>query len=122
MVGVYFIFKTMQKLYAATLVTAVLAAATLTGCATKNYGRQGDLTSFERVTLTCREIELEEARVNGFIQHVDDESSFSGRSVLSFLGDFGIGNVMEKSSALESAEKRLASLQAAREKTCGRGS
>jgi hypothetical protein len=37
-----------------------------------------------------------------FLQHVDKESQFDGRSVL-FLGDFGIGNTMEKNSALESA-------------------
>jgi len=102
--------------------TAALAVTVLAGCATKNYGRQGDLTSFEQTTMTCREIDLEEARVRGFIQHVDDESSFSGRSVLSFMGDFGIGNTLEKSAALESAGKRLQALQAARlGKNCGRG-
>jgi len=108
--------------FATAAATAALALLTLQGCATKNYGRQGDFTSFEQNTMTCREIELEEAKVRGFIQHVDSESSFDGRSVLSFLGDFGIGNTMEKSSALDSANKRLASLAAARQaKRCAAG-
>lgn len=85
---------------------------TLAGCATKNYGRQGELTEFERQTLTCREIELEEAKVHGYLAHVEKESEFDARSVLSFLGDFGMGNVMEKNAALQSANSRLSQLQA----------
>lgn len=100
---------------------AFIAALALivSGCATKNYGRQGDVTDFERRSLTCREIDIETAKVHGFLKHVDTESEFDGRSVLSFLGDFGVGNVMEKSSAMESATKRLAQLQQARsERNC----
>ncbi|MCZ2496105.1 hypothetical protein GN316_04990 [Xylophilus sp. Kf1] len=103
-------------------VTALPALVALQGCATKNYGRQGEFTSFEQSTMTCREIELEEAKVRGFIQHVESESGFDGRSVLSFMGDFGIGNTLEKSSALDSANKRLASLEAARQsRRCAAG-
>lgn len=97
---------------------AVLVSAT--GCATKNYGRQGELTSYEMSTLSCREIDLETARVHGFLSHVDKESQFDGRSVLSFLGDFGVGNVMEKSNAVDSATTRLAQLQDLRtRRRCG---
>lgn len=105
-----------------TLQITFLAALTLmvSGCATKNYGRQGEVTSYERSTLTCREIDIETAKVHGFLAHVNTESEFDGRSVLSFLGDFGVGNVMEKSSAMESATKRLAQLQEARSsRACG---
>jgi len=104
----------MKTLSSTAVVLAIVAVCALSGCATKTYGRQGDLTSFEQTTMTCREIDLEEAKVQGFIQHVDQESSFSGRSVLSFMGDFGIGNTLEKSSALESADKRLKALQSAK--------
>lgn len=90
--------------------------ALVSGCSTKNYGRQGELTQYEKDTMSCREIELEEAKVHGFLQHVDKESQFDGRSVLSFLGDFGIGNTMEKNSALESANTRLSQLQLLRVK------
>jgi len=91
-----------------------LAVLTATGCATKNYGRQGELTGVERNTMNCRELELETAKVHGFLARVEKESEFDTRSVLSFLGDFGVGNVMEKSSAVESANARLAQLQQVR--------
>ncbi|MBF6631852.1 MAG: hypothetical protein ITG01_11985 [Comamonas sp.] len=95
------------------LIAAVTAAA-LAGCATKNYGRQGELTEFEKTSMTCRELDLEMAKVHGYLGHVDKESQFDGRSVLSFLGDFGMGNIMEKNAAMEAANKRLAQLNAAR--------
>lgn len=99
---------------------AALLAVSLTamqGCATKTYGRQGTLTDFEKNSLTCREIDLELARTRGFIDHVNKESEFSGRDVLAILGDFGIGNSMERTAALESANKRaelLGTLRVAR--------
>jgi len=92
----------------------LLVAATvllLVGCATKNYGRQGELTDYEKNTMSCREIALEQAKVMGFLDHVQKESEFDGRSVLSFLGDFGIGNLMEKDNAIKSANTRLKQLQ-----------
>jgi len=100
-------------------IVVVVAALLLAGCATKNYGRQGELTDYEKSTMTCREIALEEAKVMGFLDHVQKESEFDGRSVLSFLGDFGIGNMMEKDNAIKSANTRLKQLQAvSAEKGC----
>ena len=64
--------------------------------------------------MTCREIDLEQAKVQGFLKRVSEESQFDGRSVLSFLGDFGIGNLMEKDSAVDSANQRLVQLNDAR--------
>lgn len=91
----------------------------LQGCATKNYGRQGALTDFEKQTMTCREIDLDKARVMGFTQHIDKESAFDGRDVLAFLGDFGIGNAVEKDAAVESAKQRYYQLEiVAYEKGC----
>jgi hypothetical protein len=90
------------------LLAGCLAAA---GCATKTYGRIGTLTAFERDGLSCREIELEAARTQGFIDQVNKESEFSGRDVLAILGDFGIGNALERNAALESANNKLAQLQ-----------
>lgn len=94
----------------------LLAASTLAaqGCATKTYGRQGNLTSFERGSMTCREIDLETAKTKGFIDRVNKESEFSGKDVLAFLGDFGIGNSMERTAAMESANKRVDELDALR--------
>ncbi|OZI57885.1 hypothetical protein [Bordetella genomosp. 1] len=92
-------------------ILSIVTLAALAGCATKNYGRQGEITDFERQTLTCREIEIERAKVHGYLAHVEKESAFDTRSVLSFLGDFGMGNVIEKNAALEAANTRLAQLQ-----------
>lgn len=94
----------------ACLTLGALAVLATTACSTKNYGRQPELTSFERQTMSCREIDLEEAKVQGFLAHVREESEFDGRSVLSFLGDFGIGNLMERDAAVDSANKRLVQL------------
>jgi len=93
------------------IVAAVLVVSAIQGCATKTYGRQGSLTGYEKDTMTCREIDLELARTRGFIDHVNKESEFSGRDVLAILGDFGIGNNLEKSAALESANKRVEQLR-----------
>lgn len=102
------------------MIVAAAAALVAQGCATKTYGRQGELTQYEKNTMTCREIELETAKVHGFLSHVDKESQFDGRSVLSFLGDFGIGNLMERSNAVESATARLTQLQSLRSaRGCG---
>ncbi|MFA4914295.1 MAG: hypothetical protein EON54_11345 [Alcaligenaceae bacterium] len=89
-----------------------LLVIALAGCSTKNYGRQGAVSDYERQTLTCREIEIETAKVHGYLAQIGKESEFDGRSVLSFLGDFGIGNTMEKNAAMEAANKRLSQLQA----------
>ncbi|MDU1445163.1 MAG: hypothetical protein E7F70_03315 [Pseudomonas aeruginosa] len=92
----------------------MLAGLSVAGCSTKNYGRQPELTDFERQTMSCREIDLEQAKVQGFLSHVREESEFDGRSVLSFLGDFGIGNLMEKEAAVDSANQRLTQLAGAK--------
>ncbi len=92
------------------LAVSIAALAAIHGCATKTYGRQSTLTSFEKDSMTCREIDLDLAKTRGFIDHVNKESEFSGKDVLAILGDFGIGNNLEKSAALESASNRIASL------------
>jgi hypothetical protein len=98
----------------------VLVVISIQGCATKTYGRQGSLSTFEKNTMSCREMDLEIAKTRGFIDLVNKESEFSGRDVLAILGDFGIGNSMEKSAAIESANKRLEQLETQRNtKKCG---
>ena len=97
----------------------IAAAATLAGCATKQFAQVGDLTDYEKSTMSCREIDLEVAKTQGVQQTIDKEAQFDGRSVLAFLGDFGIGNSMAKSSAESSVTKRMNELQAMRaQKNC----
>src|SRR3990167_75654 len=92
------------------LAASIAVLASIQGCATKTYGRQSTLTGYEKDSMTCREIDLDLAKTRGFVDHVNKESEFSGRDVLAILGDFGIGNNMEKSAALASANTRIESL------------
>lgn len=101
--------------HAVIVAAMLLALSAAQGCATKNYGRQGALTSYEKESMTCREIELDLAKTGGFVDQVNKESEFSGLDVLAILGDFGIGNSLEKSAALESATRRIEQLRALRE-------
>lgn len=87
-----------------------IAAVALAGCSTKKYRRQPDPATFGKTSLSCREVDLEQAKVQVSIRDVYEESGFDGRSMLSFLGDFGIGNAMERHNALASATTRLAEL------------
>lgn len=97
----------------------VILAVGLQGCATKHYGRLGELTRMEKDRMTCREIALDRARTHGFIEKVNSESRFDSKDVLAFLGDFGIGNAMEKDAAMASATTRMKQLdELAAEKKC----
>ena len=103
----------MKPMYLAAVAFAVSA------CATKHYGRLGELTRMEKDTMTCREIALDRARTHGFIEKVNSESRFDSKDVLAFLGDFGIGNAMEKDAAMASATTRMKQLdELAAEKKC----
>jgi hypothetical protein len=88
----------------------ILPAIVVSGCATKNYGRLQPLTGAERAAYTCREIDLEIAKVQAFQQQVIEGAQFNVASVLGILGDYGIGNNMERSSAEASAARRLGQL------------
>lgn len=103
--------KNLKFLFASALLLLLVQ-----GCATKTYGRQGTLTGYEKDSMTCREIDLEVAKTRGFVDHVNKESEFSGRDVLAILSDFGIGNNMEKSAAIESGNARIEQLRDLRDK------
>lgn len=96
----------MRVLLVAGLVLALAA------CATQRYGRLSPLSEAEKQNLTCREISIEIAKAEEFIfQTKRARSDTSGMHVLGFLGDFGIGNVMEGNAAEMSGEVRLKDLK-----------
>lgn len=102
------------------LIGAAIVSLALGACATKNHGRLSPVSSLEKTALTCREIDIEISKVHAFLGQVSDKSQIDGRSVLGFLGDFGIGNAMERSAAEESARRRLDELTTLRAaKGCG---
>lgn len=94
--------------------TFALVTLALSGCATKNHGRLSPLSAVEQKELTCREIDIELAKVDAFLDQVSENSNIDGRSVLGFLGDFGIGNSMERNAAEKSARQRREQLEALR--------
>ena len=99
---------------------AALAAILLVGCATQRYGRETPISPGERSSLTCERIALEIEKTNFFIADVQRQRrTTSGAHVLGFLGDFGIGNVMEGDAAEASGMERLNELNALRgERNC----
>lgn len=101
-------------------ITAIVAIAFTTGCATKRYGRVQPLTGAEMTAYTCREVDLEIAKVESFQRQIAEGAEFNAASALGILGDFGIGNSMERSSAEKSAAVRLGQLRDLRaQKSCG---
>ena len=87
-----------------------LSALVLSGCATRGYGRMQQLNSTEMAQLNCREIAIELSRVETFEDAVRGQG-VDFRSVVGFVGDLGIGNAIEKSSALKSAAERRHALR-----------
>ena len=97
-----------------------LLGVALVACATQRYGRMTPLSPGERASLDCDEIDLEIEKANFFVEDVQRQrSETSGAHVLGFLGDFGIGNVMEGDAAEESGTTRLKELEVlSAEKSC----
>lgn len=93
------------------LVVATAAMLMATGCATKRYGRVQPLTGAEAAAYTCREIDLEIAKVQSFQTQIAEGAEFNAASALGILGDWGIGNSMERSAAEKSAAQRLQQLR-----------
>ena len=91
------------------LIVLMLTIVMSAGCATKRYGRMQPVTETEAQYYDCREIEIELAKIAAFRQEIAN-AEMDGRSVAAFLGDFGIGNAMEKDDALDSAAAREADL------------
>jgi hypothetical protein len=102
------------------IVAAVVPAVIVSGCATKRYGRLQPLTGAERVGYDCKDIDIEIAKVGSFQQQVREGAQFNMASVLGILGDYGIGNSMERGAAEASAGRRMKELTDLKaERGCG---
>ncbi|MBL8834188.1 MAG: hypothetical protein JNL71_17485 [Rhodospirillales bacterium] len=93
--------------------TAVLFLCVLVaGCATQRFGRLSPLSETEKQQLNCREIAIEIAKAEEFLfQTRRTRNDTNSAHVLGFLGDFGIGNVMEGDAAELSGNIRLKELK-----------
>lgn len=103
-----------------TVALVLVGVLALQGCATKRHGRALSVSAAERRHLECPAIEIELDKNRSFMTDVAKESGqVDGRAVLGILGDFGIGNALETSDAMDSARVREQQLFAlAREKNC----
>lgn len=85
----------------------LLFALLATGCATERFGREDHVTQAERTALACTQIDLEIAKVDGFLKGVDEQYSHNRvRRAMGYAGDFGIGNHNEYSDAMKSGNDR----------------
>lgn len=101
-------------------IKAIILILLIAGCATQRYGRQIELSPTEKREFTCHDIKIEMAKAQEFLDSVRmQRHDTNGAHVLGFLGDFGIGNVMEGDAAELSGEKRLKELRELQmEKNC----
>ncbi|EOV9657904.1 hypothetical protein ACN5L1_003514 [Cronobacter turicensis] len=90
----------------------------LTGCATKQYPQASSVTSEEASAFDCKALNVEIAKAHSVQQEIESTGQFDGRTVLGFLGDFGIGNGMAKSDARKKADERLNQLESLKAVKC----
>lgn len=90
-------------------------------CATQRFGRLTEVTETERGSYDCKDLKIEIAKTEEFLSSVSMQRKNTNTAhVLGFLGDFGIGNVMEGDAAELSGEKRLQQLkEVSLQKNCG---
>lgn len=90
----------------------------LSGCATKQYPQAPAVTNEEATSFDCKALDQEIAKAHSVQQEIKRTGDFDGRTVLGFLGDFGIGNGMAKSEATKKAQDRLTQLESLRSVKC----
>lgn len=88
-----------------------MAVLAISGCATKQYPQLSHLTPEESSVYDCKYTEMELAKAQGAKKDILETGRFNGKTVLGFLGDFGIGNGMAKRNALKGANDRIAELE-----------
>ncbi len=68
--------------------------------------------------MTCNDIKVEIAKTRGVQAEIENTGEFDGKTVLGFLGDFGIGNGMAKSDARKKVTARLNQLEGLKDIKC----
>lgn len=99
-------------------ITFILTVTLLTACATKQYPQAPTLSSEEASTFDCKVINIEIAKAHSIQEQINQTGQFSGRTVLGFFGDFGIGNGMAKSDARQKVQNRLTQLESMKTFKC----
>jgi len=99
-----------NKLFKNNVIVFVCLVLFTSACATKRYGRMQPVTGYEAKSYSCEEIKTELSKVDAFELQVAEGAEFSALSIASFLGDLGIGNIIEKDAALKTAKARRVQL------------
>ena len=100
------------------IIVVAMGIMFLAGCATKQYPQAPSVTGEEAGTFDCKALSQEIAKAHSMQQEIESTGQFDGRTVLGFLGDFGIGNGMAKSEARKKAQERLNQLEALKSVKC----
>ena len=95
-----------------------LAIVALTGCATKQYPQAAAVTVEEATVFDCNTLDQEIAKARSVQKEIKEIGGFDGRTVMGFIGDFGIGNGIAKSSAISKADARLTQLESLKIARC----
>ncbi|RLM23647.1 hypothetical protein BIY29_10110 [Brenneria alni] len=90
----------------------------LTGCATKQYPIATPILPEEASAMGCKDLDREIAHVKSIQYQIERTGEFNGRTVLGFLGDFGIGNGIAKSDARDRARDRERQLYSLKTEKC----
>lgn len=93
-------------------------ALLLSACATKQYPQAVSISVEESSLMDCRDIKKEIAITRSIEQDIEKTGEFDGKTVLGFLGDFGIGNGIAKGDAREKVSARLGQLMRLQENNC----
>lgn len=93
------------------IIYSLFVCLALSACATKRYDRLQSVSGAEAKRYTCDDIEIELAKVGEARKQMSQTAEIDGASVLGFLGDFGIGNAMEKNAAEKTINERDSDLR-----------
>lgn len=88
------------------MVLMIIIVLVTTACATKRYPIATPMSSGEAQVLNCENLNLELIRADQIEKQIDETGQFDGRTVIGFLGDFGIGNGMAKDEARAALAER----------------
>ena len=90
----------------------------MAGCATKQDPQAVNVTGPESTAMDRKAVALEIAKTRCVQQEIEETGEFNGRTILGFMGDFGIGNGMAKCEARKKAANRLNQLEAVKAAKC----
>lgn len=90
-----------------TIILLIIAIGMITSaCATKRYPIATPMSSGEATVLNCENLNLELIRADQVEKQINETGEFDGKTVIGFLGDFGIGNGMAKEEARTALAER----------------